>query len=135
MTSKALLIPTLALTLASNAASAQDIQEGAALYREHCATCQGLDAMGGGPMAGVLTVKPRDLTQLTVDNGGVFPMEQVARRIDGRDPLLSHGSPMPVYGFFFEGADASIKTPSGQPMLTSQPIVDLLGFLQTLQQE
>lgn len=84
-------------------------------------------------MASVLLVKPADLTRLQESNDGVFPTERVIRRIDGRDPLVSHGSPMPVYGYFFEGEDASIKTPSGQPVLTSRAIVDLLGYLQSLQ--
>lgn len=59
----------------------------------------------------------------------------MVKRIDGRDPLVSHGSPMPVYGFFFEGRDKALKTPSGQPILTSQPIIDLIAHLQTLQAE
>jgi len=55
-------------------------------------------------------------------------------RIDGRDPLVSHGSAMPVYGQFFQqGADVPIKAPSGQPILTSEPIVDLVVYLQSLQ--
>lgn len=122
-----------AALLIGTAAGAQDLQGGAALFAEHCATCHGVGAQGDGPMAGVLTIPPSDLTRLQTGNDGVFPMERIARRIDGRDPLVSHGSPMPVYGHFFEGADASIKAPSGQPILTSQPIVDLLTYLASLQ--
>jgi mono/diheme cytochrome c family protein len=117
----------------AGAASAQDERDGAQLYTEHCATCHGIDAMGDGPMAGVLMIKPTDLTLLQANNGDVFPTETVIRRIDGRDPLVSHGSPMPVYGFFFEGEDVAVKAPSGQPILTSKPIVDLLSYLQSLQ--
>lgn len=79
--------------------------------------------------------QPSDLTQLAAREGGSFPVERVVKRIDGRDPLVSHGSPMPVYGFFFEGRDKALKTPSGQPILTSQPIIDLIAHLQTLQAE
>ncbi|MDP5217878.1 cytochrome c [Ruegeria sp. 2205SS24-7] len=111
--------------------AAQDAANGEALYMTHCATCHGIDATGQGPMAGVLMIKPVDLTQLQVD--GVFPTERVVRRIDGRDPLVSHGSPMPVYGNFFEGEDKATKTHSGQPILTSAPIIDLLAYLETLQ--
>ncbi|SFT48242.1 c-type cytochrome [Sedimentitalea nanhaiensis] len=114
-------------------ALAQDTAKGAELFQIHCATCHGIEAGGQGPMASVLLVKPADLTRLQESNDGVFPTERVIRRIDGRDPLVSHGSPMPVYGYFFEGEDASIKTPSGQPVLTSRAIVDLLGYLQSLQ--
>jgi len=59
----------------------------------------------------------------------------VVMRIDGRDPLISHGSMMPVYGDFFAGTDVMTKTQAGQPVLTSQPIVDLLAYLEGLQQQ
>jgi hypothetical protein len=54
-------------------------------------------------------------------------------RIDGRDPLTSHGSPMPVYGDFFEGWDVAVKSETGQPIMTSLPIVDLLAYLGSVQ--
>lgn len=126
----------LALTLSLAApAMAQDVDEGAALFAQYCATCHGRDATGQGPMAAVLLVQPTDLTALVAANGGVFPTERVVMRIDGRDPLVSHGSPMPVYGSFFEGADASMKAPNGRPILTSQPIVDLIAYLESLQSQ
>lgn len=115
-------------------AIAQDPTEGERLFQHKCATCHGLDANGAGPMAPVLLLQPTDLTQLQQKNSGMFPFERVIRRIDGRDPLVSHGSPMPVYGDFFEGSDVSMKTPSGQPILTSQPIADLVAWLQSIQQ-
>ncbi len=132
---QAIRIAPLLLAASLGTAAAQDVREGAALYREFCATCHGVDGMGDGPMAGVLTIKPRDLTLLQANNDGIFPVAQVAARIDGRDPLVSHGSPMPVYGFFFEGEDATIKTHTGQPLMTSQPIVDLLTYLESLQND
>lgn len=116
----------------STQAIAQDIETGAELYQHYCATCHGIDATGHGPMAGVLVIQPVDLTKLAGDDG-VFPTARVVARIDGRDPLVSHGSPMPVYGPYFDGQDTSMKTPEGQPILTSQPIVDLVAFLETLQ--
>jgi hypothetical protein len=119
----------------ASGALAQDLATGAALYQKHCATCHGVEATGQGPMAGVLVIKPVDLAALTRDNGGVFPTARVVARIDGRDPLVSHGSPMPVYGDFFEGNDTALKTPAGQPIMTSGPIVDLVAFLQTVQME
>jgi mono/diheme cytochrome c family protein len=122
-----------ALACAAFPVAAQDAESGAEIYREHCATCHGIEASGQGPMAGVLLVQPVDLTKLTAGNDGVFPTERVVKRIDGRDPLVSHGSPMPVYGFFFEGDDTPVKAPNGQPILTSKPVVDLLAYLQSIQ--
>ncbi|TDK41037.1 c-type cytochrome [Antarcticimicrobium luteum] len=127
-------ISGLVLATAAVPALAQDAAKGAELYRVHCATCHGVDGAGQGPMAGVLVVQPRDLTTLAEQNGGALPTERVVRRIDGRDPLVSHGSPMPVYGFFFEeGKGKAVKTTSGQPIMTTEPIVDLLAYLETLQ--
>ena len=122
-----------ALAASALPALAQDAEKGAQLYRAHCATCHGIEATGQGPMAGALVIKPADLSTLAARNGGEFPVERVIKRIDGRDPLVSHGSPMPVYGHFFEGRDQALKLPSGQPIMTSEPIVDLLAYLQSLQ--
>lgn len=129
-------LPAIATAaILASGALAQDTAIGAALYQKHCATCHGVEATGQGPMAGVLVIKPVDLVALTRDNGGVFPTARVVARIDGRDPLVSHGSPMPVYGDFFEGNDTALKTPAGQPIMTSGPIVDLIAFLQSVQME
>lgn len=115
-------------------AYAQDADAGRALYRTHCATCHGLEARGDGPMAGVLTIKPVDLTALSAQNGGDFPLERVVRRIDGREPLVAHGSPMPVYGDYFDGVfDVPVRAGDGDRVFTSRPVVDLVGYLQSIQ--
>ena len=116
-------------------AIAQDVQQGEAIFGYYCATCHGRDATGNGPMSPSLVVRPTDLTELRSQNGGVFPTTRVVMRIDGRDPLVSHGSMMPVYGDFFAGTDVMTKTEAGQPVLTSQPVVDLLAYLEGLQQQ
>jgi mono/diheme cytochrome c family protein len=124
-----------ALALTAVPALAQDVDQGRALFQTHCATCHGADATGQGPLAGALVLQPVDLTALAAGNGGAFPLERVLRRIDGTDPLVSHGSPMPVYGPYFEGvANTPMKLPSGQPVLVSEPIADLVGYLQSLQE-
>ncbi len=114
--------------------SAQDADIGRALFHQHCATCHGLEGQGDGPMAGAMILKPVDLTLLSRSNEGDFSLLRAIKRIDGRDPLVSHGSPMPVYGDYFERAyDVPIKTRSGQPILTSQPVVDLVAYLREIQ--
>lgn len=126
---KLVLLMCLATPLA-----AQDAEEGAALYATHCATCHGVDYDGKGPMAPVLLVQPTNLARLAADNDGVFPTLRVVMRIDGRDPLVSHGSSMPVFGDFFQGIqDVPLKAESGQPMLTSRPVADLVAFLESIQ--
>lgn len=113
---------------------AQEAEEGRSIFMQHCATCHGLEADGKGPMAPVLLVQPKDLSRLSIDNKGEFPLMRVVMRIDGRDPLVSHGSSMPVYGAFFQGDDVAMKTGAGQPVMMGRPIADLVAYLQEIQQ-
>lgn len=113
---------------------AQDAVDGEALYLNHCAGCHGDAVDGNGPLANAMIMKPKNLSLLAAENKGVFPMLTVIMRIDGRDPLVSHGSPMPVYGQFFEGDDTALKTAAGQPIMTSRAIADLVAYLLEQQQ-
>lgn len=124
----------LALLCAPVAVAAQDIDTGAELYARHCATCHGLQGDGNGPMAPSLLLQPVNLTQLRAENDGTFPRARIIARIDGRDPLVSHGSDMPIYGWYFEGAAFVLRTDAGQPIMTTRPIADLVTWLETIQQ-
>ena len=128
-----LIISSVMAALAASPALAQDAVHGKETYLRYCATCHGTDAQGGGPTGAVLTLQPTDLTRLSTANGGTFPTVRVVIRIDGREPLVSHGSPMPIYGEFFEGRDVAMKAPNGMPILTSQPVVDLVVWLESIQ--
>ena len=123
----------LAAVLVPATAGAEDIERGEQLFWMHCAACHGVEGTGDGPMAPAMLVQPRNLTALAFANDGVFPTERVIRRIDGTDPLVSHGSEMPVYGPFFAVDDTPTKTETGQPIMTSSPVVDLVAYLRTLQ--
>ncbi|HMO07374.1 MAG TPA: cytochrome c [Paracoccaceae bacterium] len=122
-----------AMVVLAAPAAAQDEGAGAALYQRHCAMCHGVEATGRGPLAPDLPVQSTDLTGLAAAGGGEFPYLRAARRIDGRDPLVAHGSPMPVWGEYFEGAQAAIRLPGGQPLMASRPVIDLLAFLVSVQ--
>ena len=122
-----------ALVVSGLPLQAQDAAEGKELFLDYCATCHGREGEGNGPMAPAMSLQPTNLTLLMTGNDGVFPTLRVVMRIDGREPLVSHGSPMPVFGDFFEGSDRALKAESGQPILTSQPVVDLVVWLETIQ--
>ena len=122
-----------ALFLIPDGTFAQDADAGAALYDRHCAVCHGLAGRGNGPLAPALLLQPPALNDL-VTRHGMFPTIRIIMRIDGRDPLVSHGSPMPIYGPFFEGSDTALKSEAGQPIMTSRPIVDLVAYLQKIQE-
>lgn len=124
----------IAFACAPVVAFAQDAAVGEALYENHCAACHGLEARGNGPMAPILILQPPNLRTLAARYDGVFPTVRVVTRIDGRDPLVAHGSPMPVYGDFFEGDDTAMKAETGQPIMTSRAIVDLVAYLEGVQE-
>ncbi|MFK7941038.1 MAG: cytochrome c [Roseovarius sp.] len=125
----------LMLLLAPGAALAEpgNAGRGEETYQDHCATCHGLELTGKGPMAGVLLIAPVNLSRLQADNGDVFPTARVVKRIDGREPLVSHGSPMPVYGGFLTGKGVLLTTETGQPIVTTQALADLVAYLRAHQ--
>jgi mono/diheme cytochrome c family protein len=95
------LISASAILLAFQAQTwAQKVDVAKAEYLSSCGPCHGSDAKGKGPLAGELKVTPADLTQLTKKNGGVFPMNAVYEKIDGRQEVMAHGPrDMPVWGY------------------------------------
>ena len=124
----------LSMSMAAGPSVAQDVVLGQETFVQYCSACHGAAARGNGPMASVLTLLPSDLTQLSASNGGVFPRSRVIARIDGRDPLVAHGSPMPVFGPFFEGKGMTIRDEDGVLVMTSQPIIDVIEWLERIQE-
>jgi mono/diheme cytochrome c family protein len=124
----------MCLAASPTLADEPDPLQGLTLFLDYCAVCHGLDAKGSGPMADVLVVPPADLTQLSASNGGTFPTFRVVRQIDGRDPMLAHGGEMPLFGELFSFEDAAIKSEAGQPIITAQPIADLVAWLESVQE-
>lgn len=126
------LVTTVTIMIAGGAA-AQDARIGERLYSRYCTACHGVNGAGDGPMTRVLTVDPPDLTRLAARNGGPFPRRRVIWRIDGRDPILAHGNEMPVYGDLLAGEMLDIRDETGEVQHSTQPMVDLLAFLESLQ--
>jgi len=72
---------------------------GAESFPRYCASCHGMHAEGDGPAAVALVKRPADLTRIAARRGGKFPDGEIARFIDGRFVLASHGSrEMPIWG-------------------------------------
>lgn len=126
------LIPILAL-FATGQAAAQDVARGAEVFADHCAVCHGMSGKGDGPMAETLTVPLPDLTRLAAEAGGTFPMLRVVYRIDGRDEILAHGGPMPLFGEILAGESGVIDAADGAAIFTTAAIVDVVAFLQAIQ--
>jgi len=116
----------------SSAAQAQGPEAGEATYIQYCATCHGADGMGEGPMTQIMTEKVSDLTMLSAQNDGVFPMLHVIHVIDGRTGLRGHGGSMPVYGALFD-EEGSTSGPFGNILYARGKILSLAYYLESIQ--
>lgn len=129
---KAFSIALLLAVLVGSPIMAQDAARGAYLFDRHCAVCHGTGLRGDGPMAEVLMVPPPDLTRIAERYDG-FPRVGIAWKIDGRDPLVSHGGDMPLFGFVF-GEMSQVMRDGAQTLLTAPEVVDLVAFLERSQE-
>ena len=68
------LVIAIAIIGFSSRGWAQDIDVGRTEYQNSCGACHGMDAKGNGPLSENLKSKPSDLTVLTKNNNGVFPL-------------------------------------------------------------
>ena len=132
MLAKAALV--FLLTVGTASAQEPTVEMGRDVYMTYCVQCHGVDAQGDGPMAEMLAIGTPDLTGLALRNDGTFPIEAVARQIDGRSPALAHGGEMPIFGpFFSRDQSFAMKLPSGQPLMTSLPLASLIVYLESIQ--
>ncbi len=130
----------LALVTASSPVAAQGDVIGQAEFRRQCAVCHGMDAMGQGPLAALLSVDPGDLTRLAVENDGRFPTERVYRTIDGRYEVQAHGTRvMPVWGNRYRKEAEDIEgletVPKVRERIVAGRILELVFYLQSIQVE
>lgn len=136
------LISVSALLLAVQAeAWAEKIDVGEMEYFSGCAPCHGRDAKGKGPLADQLKAAPADLTQLAKKHGGVFPLNAVYEKIDGRQEVKAHGTrEMPIWGYryvpFPIGADQAFNRslPDPEPMIRER-ILSLIDYLNRIQEK
>ncbi len=103
-----------------------------------CALCHGMDAKGEGMVGAALKVKPTDLTVLSKNNGGVFPIEHVTEVIDGRAQVKIHGSrDMPIWGtrYSINAAEHYVDVPYDQEAYVKSHILILVDYLYRIQQK
>jgi mono/diheme cytochrome c family protein len=104
-------------------------------YQRSCLTCHGVGGRGDGPMAQYLTVKPADLTQLTKNNDGLFPIIEIYQIIDGTTLVPTHGErAMPVWGARYLEEDGGNYGPLTGEQGVRLRILELLFYIQSIQQ-
>jgi mono/diheme cytochrome c family protein len=112
-------------------------------FENSCADCHGMDAKGKGVLAANLKVAPPDLTLLTKNNGGVFPVERIFAVIDGRTQIESHGSrDMPIWGTRYAVNAAEhfmsvpyVGVPPNLETYIRTRILNLINYLRRIQQK
>lgn len=123
------------MTLAGPALSQErDLADGQDLFLYFCAECHGKNASGTGPIAEMMALEPPELTSLKNRNNGIFPTLLVATQIDGRTKTVGHD--MPIFGWSLEGGkQVKIKLPSGQILMVTQSLGNLIAYLESVQIE
>ena len=111
-----------------------DAAEGRAAYDANCAMCHGATGKGNGALAGDLSVAPADLTRLTRDNGGRFPVNAVLSYIDGYSRQGREDVEMPEFGLLLDGPSVPIKTGEDVFTPTPRPLAALLAYLESIQE-
>src|ERR1039458_20982 len=78
------------------------LTKGPDLYQRYCAVCHGKDGKGGRPAPPAPKAIPTDVTQLSKNNGGKFPVGAVRQLLGGGSSTPAHGSQeMPIWGPVF----------------------------------
>ena len=130
------LAALVAVGVACTPAVAQDGIIGVEEYSLSCAVCHGPGGKGDGPMADILTVKPADLTTLARENNGEYPFLRVFQTIDGRTQVTGHGNrAMPIWGDRYEVQSGVEPGTYGSELLVRSRILELVYYVQTLQQK
>lgn len=113
--------------------SAEMIAQGRTDFNKHCAPCHSENAKGNGPELKVIPgIKPKDLTTIAAQNGGVFPYREVEDTIDGRKIIPSHKRfDMPFWGVNFQQPGQEF-TPESEAK-ARQRIDAMVDYIATLQ--
>ena len=129
-----------AMSALSSPALAEEDLIGADEYQSSCLACHGVGGKGDGPMAEFLSVKPSDLTVISKNNEGVFPLLEVFQVVDGRTVIGAHGVrhtegwEMPVWGARYKAEAGSKYGPYGGEAAVRARILELVFYIQSIQQ-
>jgi mono/diheme cytochrome c family protein len=119
----------------------QDENLGQKEFLRSCASCHGESGKGDGPVANSLATPPSDLTKLSKENNGVFPIARIYEVIDGRIERLIHGTrEMPVWGdTYMRGAESQnsrdFASKEMAEAVVRARILNLVGYIATLQRK
>jgi len=134
------VLAALGVLLSAGVVLAQDDTDfGKREFMRACASCHGATGKGDGPVAKSLVKPPADLTKLSANNKGVFPISRVFAVIDGRIQVMVHGPrEMPVWGDVYtrglsERAPRDFMSKELSDALVRVRILTLVEYLSTIQ--
>lgn len=103
-------------------------------YDNNCAACHGIDGKGGGSYVEFLKRAPTNLTVMSKNNGGVFPLSRAYAVIEGAG--VGHGArDMPVWGqeYNVKAAEFYMDVPYNPEAYVRGRILALVEYLERLQ--
>lgn len=120
---------------------AQDMTLGEFEYQNSCVACHGTSGKGDGPVTDFLSgATVPDLTAIQENNGGVFPVTEVFKILEGGGEPSAHGTrDMPIWGNRFKartsGNDDSAFHVSDAESYAKFRILALIEYLASIQGE
>ncbi len=109
------------------------LNQGEALFVEHCAKCHGVDAQGNGHSAAGLRTRPPDLTKIAARRSGVWPMLEVMSILNGYLKVTNPREDMPIIAQLNDGPTVDFDTGNG--LVTSVPanLISITEYLESIQ--
>lgn len=115
---------------ATTTGATDPVARGRMTYEASCMSCHGASGQGDGEVASELETRPADLTRISLNHGGSFPVDAVYQMIDGRREVEAHGSrEMPVWGNVWNERDGA---PIPEEEVQAR-INELVEYIRTLQ--
>lgn len=121
-------------TCLAGAGTAQADETGRREYMFNCSACHGDSGRGDGAVARFLNVETPDLTKLSQQNDGVFPLLHIIQVIDGRSGVGPHGTLMPVWGERFTANEIEDAGPYGAEVIVRGRMLSLARYLESIQE-
>ena len=128
-------VATASAQEAETAMQTVKVFKGKVTYRIYCSNCHGESGQGDGNLAELLSVKPSDLTAISVKNDGKFPTEMITQLVDGRETVKGHGlKEMPVWGDAFQKSLQPSWTEETDDERARRKIDEVVAFVGSIQE-